>query len=376
MRVAVDCTPLLTPHTGIGVFCDHLVRGLAARHDLDLVAFALTFRGRGRLAAQLPDGVTVVDRPTPAALLKELWRRGDRPSVRFLTAGADVVHGPNFVVPPSAGAAEVVSVHDLGPLHFPHLVSADARRVPDLLRRAIGRGAWVHTDSAFVAAEVVRYLDADPARVRAIHPGVAVASEGPGTTPGDGAALAGGGRYLLALGSVEPRKNVPELVHAFDRLASTHADLRLVIAGPHGLASADAAEAIGAAAHGDRVVRLQWVDDRQRSALLRGAAAFVYPSRYEGFGFPPLEAQATGTPVVTTRAGSLPEVVGDGAIIVDPTAGPDLVDALVAAISPLLDDPTPAAALVERGARNVARFTWPACVDGLVELYRAASAAR
>jgi glycosyltransferase involved in cell wall biosynthesis len=120
------------------------------------------------------------------------------------------------------------------------------------------------------------------------------------------------------------------------------------------------------------VVRLGWVGDGPRGALLRGASAFAYPSVYEGFGLPPLEAMAAGTPVVATRAGALPDTLGDAALLVAPGDG----DALAAALARVLDDDATRHDLVERGRRNLGRFSWDRAAEGLVALYRRAAEGR
>ncbi|MCU1351203.1 MAG: glycosyltransferase, partial [Acidimicrobiales bacterium] len=197
-------------------------------------------------------------------------------------------------------------------------------------------------------------------------------ADGPGHDAAAGQRLAGAKSYLLAVGTVEPRKDLPSLVTAFDALAAEHPDLHLVVAGPDGWGMESYTEAAAVAVHRSRIVRLGWVDDEQRTALMRGAAAVVYPSRYEGFGLVPLEAMALGTPVVTTSTGALPEVMGDAALLV-PDKDPD---ALAAAIATVLTDDACRADLVAKGHERVARYTWEATASGLVDLYRRAHASR
>jgi glycosyltransferase involved in cell wall biosynthesis len=174
---------------------------------------------------------------------------------------------------------------------------------------------------------------------------------------------------VLALGTVEPRKNFPALVRAFDAVAAVDPDLRLVIAGPDGWGAGPLAGALAACRHRDRVTRLGMTDEAGRAALLRGATALAYPSVYEGFGLPPLEAMSVGLPVVVTAAGAVVEVVGDAALVVP--VGDD--DALAAALCRIVADDALRAELGRRGPGRAARYRWAATGAGLVALYRRAT---
>jgi glycosyltransferase involved in cell wall biosynthesis len=365
MRVAFDATALLGPRTGVGVFTHEVLRRLAERADLEVVAYGVTWRGRSELAGKAPAGVTVVGRPMAARPLREAWSRSDQPPIEWFTGPIDVVHGPNFVVPPSRRAAEVVTVHDLTCVRYPELCTADVLAYPGLIRRAVERGATIHAVSRSMADEIRSTFALDDDHVVVIPNGVTPLASGPGTEAASGAARAGGDRYVLAVGTVEPRKDLPGLVQAFDRLAEADGDVRLVIAGADGWGAEQLAVAVGASPHRDRIVRLGWVDDDARAALVRGASVFAYPSRYEGFGLPPLEAMAAGTPVVATAVGALPEVLGEAARLVP---GND-VDALAVALDEVLRDDEVAAALVKAGVEQAARYSWDQTADRLVDLY-------
>ncbi|MGH9102924.1 MAG: glycosyltransferase family 4 protein, partial [Acidimicrobiales bacterium] len=277
---------------------------------------------------------------------------------------------------------------------YPELCHPATLGFPALVRRAAAQGSWVHVPSEMVAGEVVELLGVDAERVRTVHHGVPTLPEDerPDRLSGEalpederpdrlwGDPLPGESRpeelpgwverYVLALGTVEPRKDLPSLVRAFGELAAARRGLALVIAGPDGWGSARLEQAIAEAPCPQRVVRLGWVQPAARRRLLAGAAVFGYPSVYEGFGFPPLEAMAAGVPVVATRAGSLPEVLGDGACLVE--VGD--VDSLAAALAGLLDDESAARSARERGWERTRRFCWRGCSEGLALLYRDAVA--
>jgi glycosyltransferase involved in cell wall biosynthesis len=348
------------------MFTSGVLGALAARSDVEPSAYAVTWRGRGRLSEMVPDGIAVGRGPMAARPLRWAWKRWDHPTIEWWTGTVDVVHGTNFVVPPTRLAGEVVTVHDLTPMRFPELAHAATLAYEPLIHRALDRGALVHAPSAFVAAEVAEHFGVSLERVQAVAEGI---PELPDVPPDR--RVTGGAPYVLTIGTVEPRKDHPTLVRAFDAVAAAEPDLRLVIAGPDGWGAEALADAVAAMGHRDRVVRLGYVDDEARAGLLKGATVFAFPSVYEGFGLPPLEAMRAGVPVVATDAGSLPEVLGDAALLV-PVGD---ADALAAALASAAGDDVVRAWLAEAGRARVAQYSWERCAVGLVAIYRMAAAA-
>ncbi len=368
LRVALDATPLLGRPTGVGAFCAGVLEGLSRRQDVAASAFAVSWRRRHAIDGRLPPGIARCTRAMPARPLHAAWRMVEAPPLEWFVGATDVVHGTNYVVPPTRRAARVVTVHDLTTVRYPELCDRSTLAFPALVRRALARGAWVHTHSTSVADEVVETFGADPERVRAVASGVPRLDD-----PDESAPLrylpSGVARYVLAVGTAEPRKDLPGLVAAFDLLAGNRGDLGLVLAGPEGWGSADLHRAIDAARARARVVITGWVDGATLAGLLRAASVLAYPSLYEGFGYPPLQAMTLGTPVVATRAGAVEEVVDDAALLVAPRDP----EALAQAISSVLDSEDTAASLRARGLVRAAAFDWDTCAAGLMALYRDAA---
>ena len=379
LAVALDVTPLIGARSGVGHFVAEILDAMQGSPGIRLVPYSLSLRvrrglglglpGLSRPAAgpsPLPPGTRQL--PYPAGPAIAAWGRIDQPSVERWLAPAAVVHGTNFVVPPVRGAAAVVTVHDLTFARFPEMVTPDVRRFVPALRRAVERGAWVHTPSQYVAAEAREVLGTD--RVVAVPHGVPRIAL-PASPLGG---LVGDSEFILAMGTLEPRKNVPRLVTAFGPVAADHPGLQLLLAGADGPARPAVLTARAAlpAAIQKRVHIAGYVDERMRATLLARASVFAYPSLYEGFGFPVIEAMAAGTPVVAGNAGAIPEVAGDGALLVDPTD----VDAIAEGLTRVLDDPELSERLVRAGRRQAAGYSWRRAAEGLTDLYRRAAGTR
>jgi len=368
LTVALDVLPLAGSPTGVGMSCGQLLRSLAARSDVEVSAFAVA-RGAAAVRDLLPAGVAFRSVPIPTRVVHAAWRVVGVPSAEVIAGRVSVVHGTNFVVPPARRTATVVTVNDATPWKYPDLCAAASRAYPALVRRAVRTGAFVHTASHYVAGELSELISVrlDSIRVIAYGPPASAASP-----PVDRPLGVAKPPYILAIGTVEPRKDYPRLVEAFAELAALDTELRLVIAGADGWGSGALDQAISASGCGDRILRLGYVNDSVRASLLGGAAVLAYPSLYEGFGFPPLEAMAAGIPVVATAGGAVPEVVGDGAVVVPlgDTA------ALAAALARVISDEQLRADLVARGREQVGRLSWDDTAEAMVGLYVDAAHAR
>jgi glycosyltransferase involved in cell wall biosynthesis len=353
LSVAFDTGPLHGAKTGIGFAVEQLRAALMARSDLVMHDYVLSFRARLH-----PDTVRL---PIPASLAHRAWARAPRPTVDRWLPMVDVVHGTNYVAPPTQ-LPTVVSVYDCWFLRHPGDATPTVRRAGDVLRAAIGRGAVVHT-SSHATEELMRSLFPQ-APVRTVHLGPLPLPPPSPTAP---IPTLVGRPFVLSIGTLERRKNLPRLVAAFGRLAAAHSDIVLVLAGGAGddsEAVRHAIDALGPALSG-RVMRTGRVDDGARSWLLRHAAVLAYPSLDEGFGFPLLDAMQAGTPVVASTAGSIPEVSGDAALLCDALDVDGLAEGLALAVA----DTAVRARLIAAGNEQWTRFDWQHCAEGIADLY-------
>jgi glycosyltransferase involved in cell wall biosynthesis len=347
MRVAIDVSSLAREGlTGIGVYIRHLVTGLAAHPGIDVRAVY-----RPRLHAKREQ------------IARHLEIRPERYVPLLGDRGVDLFHGPDFRLPRFTRLPTVVTVHDLAVFETGLLDDDFARQGREKMVRLVEhrRPDRVIAVSHFTRAKILEHFPGLAGRVDVVHLGYdpGVLSSGDATLPGTLTRP-----YLLFIGTLERRKNVAAVVDAFERVRDA-TDVQLVIAGGDGFDARAIHERVDASRHRDAIIRLGFVDDALRAALLRSAQVFVYPSLYEGFGLPVLEAMAAGAPVVTTRYGAVAEVAGDAAMLVEPHA-----EAIADGILRILQSPPTRAALVESGHARARQLTWERCVEQTVEVYR------
>jgi glycosyltransferase involved in cell wall biosynthesis len=347
MRIVVDVSPLSRPCTGVGHYLRGMVAGLAGALGPgdSLCAFALA-SGRGQRGiltalAGVPAERRIVRFPYPHGA-RLAWSRLGSPPVERYAGALDVFHPSDWMQPRQRAGIRAATVCDLVPLLDPAWTTARTRR---LLRAKLEDTARrcdiVFAISEYTRAEVVRRLRVPEERVRVAHPGI-----DPRYRP-DGRREERAGPYVLAVGTLEPRKNLGELLEAFALLRRERPDVELVVAGPAGWGDRPDLARPGVSAIG-------YVDADRLAQLYRGASLLAYPSLFEGFGMPIVEAMASGLPVVASAHPSLDEAAGDAAVRADPDDPVALAGALAAALA----DPEP---LRRAGLAHAARFTWDSC---------------
>lgn len=361
LTVAIDSGPLHGPRTGIGNAVEWTIDALDAPPDssddrpVDLVPYVTSLRAR--------TGAGERRLPIPAAAAHRLWSRTTRFAMDRWLGHPDVIHGTNYVVPPTS-APQVVSVYDCWFLDHPEQAHPDVARAGAVLRRSVTAGATVVTSSVATSDRVRDLLAVDPVTVPLGPPrSGAVPEARPPAIP----SVVEDHPFVLAIGTVERRKNLPVLIDAFGRLGAEHPSVQLVVAGRDGDDAAAVARALARLdpATRARVHRMTAVDEDAKQWLLHRATALAYPSLDEGFGFPILEAQIAGTPVVASSAGSIPEVGGSAVLL----SLPSDVDALAANLYWVVTSESQRARLIRLGRRNVERFSWASTARQLRRLY-------
>jgi alpha-1,3-rhamnosyl/mannosyltransferase len=371
--VAYNATALLSPLTGVGNYARSLALALEASGEVELNYFYGAGWGKALRDAPVPQivaGKQMVKRfvPNAYAVMRFLQQARFSAGVRRLRGA--VYHEPNFLAFAFDGPT-VTTAHDLSWLRYPETQPADrVRAMSERFPVALERSSHVITDAESVKRELVEAFGVAPERITAV-PLAARAAFKPVSQEASVSTLAGYGlscrRFLLCVGTLEPRKNLELAVRAYASLPpGTQDRFPLVIVGMRGWLTSKLDHLLAPLAESGRVRPIGYVDDTTLAVLYGSARMLVYPSLYEGFGLPPLEAMASGTPVIVSNVSSLPEVVGDAGIQVDPHD----VEALREAIRVLSEDDERWEALRSAGLARAARFSWERCARETLAVYR------
>lgn len=364
LRIGVDIRPFYEPLTGVGWYLYYLLHELAKNEDIELYLFGdarITDDGP-RLHADVPANAKLCTfdlRGLPAT-------RVSRP----LTAGAyvgwialadcDLLFGANFFLPRLHAAVakrRVITVHDLTYKRFPELVQKETlENLERQMMREIATADAIVCVSESTRRELLRYYDVDPSRAVTIHSGLGRPAV---SEPFEGLPS----RYVLFVSTIEPRKDLGTLIDAYERLRDRGPyDGSLVVVGKVGWKARELVPRL----RGRGIVHLDYVPASQLATIYERAEAFVFPSIYEGFGFPLLEAMARGVPAIAARSSSLPEIGGDAALYFEPRD----VDGLVAQLRRVLSDGALREELSRRGRERAAEFRWERAARETLEVFR------
>lgn len=370
MRVCLDIQSALSKRTGVGRYTIQLAEVLIANRETDtVILFAFDFLGKGK-NLPLPQGVTKrLVRWCPGRLASLCWKTLNYPSFHLFAGNADVYHFPNFILPPLKKGISIVTIHDLSFLRYPQFTeNKNLRYLTSKIHDTVARADLIITDSHYIAEEIQEYLRVSQEKLAVVYPGIgtefrhlsydeisavkamkAVKIECP---------------YLLTVGTIEPRKNLEFMIELFENMPEFNG--KLVIAGMVGWKYKPILKRIECSTRSENIVLLGYVDDMLLPALYSGAEAFMCCSFYEGFGFPPLEAMACGTPVISSTGGSLGEVLKKGAVLIDRFD----IEQWKHETNQLLNDLEWRTKIIARGYQCVSEYSWTQTASKIWQIYR------
>jgi glycosyltransferase involved in cell wall biosynthesis len=375
MRIGIDYTAAVRQGAGIGRYTRNLIRALSKLDDRNsYVLFVAGGWGQGDGLGGWPPNFRLRSVPVSDRWMNILWQRLRLPlPIQWIVGRLDLFHSPDFVLPPLGRTPAILTVHDLSFLQVPeHFVPSFRAYLEQAVPRAVRRAALILADSKSTKHDLGELLHVSQERIEVLYPGVE-----PRFQPIQEEETLEQVRtrhnlpehFILGLSTLQPRKNFDGLVRAFKRLLTKHSDrfesLHLVIAGGVGWMSKGAVELVERLGLASRVHFTGFVNDEDLPALYTLASVFAFPSWYEGFGLPVLEAMACGTPVVAADNSSLPEVVGQAGLLVKAAD----CDALAQSLHRLLTDQELRARLIVAGQQQACQFAWESAARQLLELY-------
>lgn len=372
LRVGVDIRSFYEPLTGVGWYLHHLLEQLDARTDVEIIPFgdALTTDDGPRLHAQVPGGspVQTIDmRGKPVTrFTRPIARTGFALAARLHRC--DLFFAPNYFLPGSLSRIadrRVVTVHDLTFRRHPELLQAETLdNLQREMQREIFRADAVICVSETTRADLLEFFPTDSGKVFAVLSGLA-----PGAASGHAPDILPG-RFLLFVSTIEPRKNLDTLLTAFEGLKDRGSyPGSLVVVGKVGWKSGKTLERLKTGRWSESIIHLDYLSRAELTAVYSKAELFIFPSIYEGFGFPLLEAMAQGVPTIASRSSSLPEVGGDATVYFDPGSSVELA----AAIETVISDPALAGTLRQRGLARAGCFDWARTADQTLAVFRKAA---
>lgn len=372
MQIALNASSLLSPRTGIGQYTYQLAKGLQTIANLDLNFFYATNWSNTLREAPLANIVrykSVFKKfiPKPYQVMRSIKQFTFSKGVR--ARAIDLYHEPNFLSFTFNGPT-VLTVHDLSWIRFPETHPKDRIAAMDrYFEPSLRRANFILTDSEFVKSELIEVFGLPPTLIKAIPLGVEPLFH-PRTSADTKAVLnqhqLQHGEYFLSVATLEPRKNLSLTINAFMKLSpKLRKRFPLVLIGMHGWHTSALDKQIAPLLKTGEIRQLGYVTRQDLATLIAGALTLVFPSLYEGFGLPPLEAMRSGVPVVASNTSSLPEVVGDTGFLIDPNQA----ESLTRVLEKLVDEPDLRQHLSQQALARSFNFSWEKCVSETVEVY-------
>ena len=373
MRIGLEITAAVRQSGGIGRYVREMVNALA---DVDQVNqyslfYASKYKAaRGMLA--LPDNFRIRHLPVNDIWLARIWQRIRLPiPVEFITGAVDIYHSPDFTLPPTLpGVPTLLTVHDLSFLRDPESASAGLRGYLEIaVKRSVRLATHVLADSQSTKNDLIELYSTPENKITVLYPGVS-SDFRPIIDPAKLRQVRkryklGEEPFVLSVGTLQPRKNHLTLIKAFE-LALGDSEYNLVLAGGKGWSYEEVYDLVESRGLQNRILFPGFVAEEDLSALYSSANIMTFPSLYEGFGLPVLEAMACGLPVIASSVSSLPEVTGNAALLVDPGNVDDMADAMLK----LVKNVDLRKRLRNKGFKRVEQFSWSSSAKTLLGVYR------
>lgn len=372
MRVSIELQPCLKNKSGIGVYTYELTKRLQNFKDIEFEGNIFNFFNRNYIEKDI-EGLHIkkyICSLFPYGVYRRIWSYVPIKYNFLFRTNSDIYQFFNFVIPPNISGKVITTIHDLTYILYPNTMdTSNRKRLEKDMKSTVKRADYIITISESSKRDIIKYLHVDENKIQVIYPGVdeiykKVLNSDEITTVKNKYNIHG--KYLLYLGTLEPRKNIETIIRAYNCFEKSDKDnVKLVLAGKKGWLYESIFKLVKEFNIEDNVIFTDYIDDMDKAPLYQGAEVFLFPSLYEGFGIPVIEAMASGIPVITSNSSSLPEAAGDAAIITEPLDYKKISES----IERILNEDGLREKMVAEGIKQANKFNWDLSAEKLKTIY-------
>lgn len=372
MKVSIELQPCLKNKSGIGVYTYELTKRLQVYNDIEIEGNIFNFLNRNNIKNDINGFDFKKNTCTlfPYGVYRRIWKYVPVKYNFLFRGNVDIYQFFNFVIPPNISGKVITTIHDLTYILYPDTMDPSNRiRLEKDMHRTTKRADYIITISESSKNDIIKYLGIDKSKIEVIYPGVdetykKILSNYEITVVKNKYNI--NGRYLLYLGTLEPRKNIETIIRAYNCFKkSSKENIKLVLAGKKGWLYDSIFKMVEEYGLKEEVIFTDYIDDGDKAPLYQGAEIFLFPSLYEGFGIPVIEAMASRTPVITSNSSSLPEAAGNAAIITDPLDYKEISSS----IERILNDYDLREKMINEGIKQANKFNWDISAEKLKNIY-------
>lgn len=377
MKVSLELQPCLKNKSGIGVYTYEISKCLQKYSDITLCGDIFNFINRNNIEKDI-DGLNFnknIFSLFPYGVYRRVWNYVPIRYNWLFNDESDIYHFFNFIVPPRIKGKVITTIHDMTYVLYPETMDIrNLKRIKNDIQYSVNRADKIITVSESSKKDIIKFLSVDEAKIEVVYNGVEYDKFNKSYSEDEKSKIRVKynlqEKYILYMGTLEPRKNIESIIEAFSLFkrenTSSSKNTKLVIAGKKGWLFESIFNLVNKLNLKDDVIFTDYIDENDKSIIYNMASLFVFPSLYEGFGIPVLEAMASSVPVITSNVSSLPEVAGDAAILVEPKD----IKSIAKYMDKVLADKELRNNLIKKGHEQAKKFTWESSTKKLVNIYR------
>ena len=377
MRISLDLEPCSNNRSGIGIYTYNIAKKLEKIKEIELYGEIFSFLGKNKLDENYKELKIKLNmcKLFPYGVYRRIWSMLPLTYNKLVHSHSEIYHFFDYIVPPKIEGKVITTIHDMTYVLYPEMVEKKTmERIKKDIKYSVNRADKIITVSESSKKDIVKFLNVDESKIEVVYNGVEYERFCKSYTKEQELSIKKKynipDKYILYMGTLEPRKNIESIISAFSIFISNNNvysdDIKLVIAGKKGWLYESIFNLVQKLSLEDKVIFTDYVHEDDKPVIYNMANIFVFPSIYEGFGIPVIEAMASSVPVITSTASSLKEVAGDAAIFVEPKD----IDSMAKAMKQILEDEDIRKSMIEKGHTQAKKFNWESSAEKLVSIYR------